>query len=49
MKESDKNLEQLIEKMMTEDNLQSPSIDFTSKIMAKVELLEEKKSKHINL
>ncbi|WP_343696260.1 hypothetical protein [Flavobacterium sp.] len=45
MKESDKNLEQLIEKMMTEDNLQSPSIDFTSKIMAKVELLEEKKIK----
>ena len=45
MKESDKNIEQLIEKMMAEEKLQSPSIDFTSKIMAKVELLEEKKIK----
>ena len=45
MKESDKNLEQLIDKMMAEEKLQSPSIDFTSKIMAKVELLEEKKIK----
>lgn len=45
MKESDKNIEQLIEKMMGEEKLQSPSIDFTSKIMAKVESLEEKKIK----
>ncbi|SHG00973.1 hypothetical protein [Flavobacterium defluvii] len=45
MKESDKNIEQLIDKMMAEEKLQSPSIDFTSKIMAKVELLEEKKVK----
>ncbi|MCD9574602.1 hypothetical protein [Flavobacterium soyae] len=45
MKESDKNIEQLIEKMMAEEKLQSPSIDFTSKIMAKVESLEEKKIK----
>ncbi|MCP2026516.1 hypothetical protein L1276_001660 [Flavobacterium sp. HSC-32F16] len=45
MKESDKNIEQLIEKMMAEEKLQSPSIDFTFQIMAKVELLEEKKLK----
>ncbi|WP_406844917.1 hypothetical protein [Flavobacterium soyae] len=45
MKESDKNIEQLIEKMIAEEKLQSPSIDFTSKIMAKVESLEEKKIK----
>lgn len=45
MKESDKNIEQLIEKMMTEDKLQSPSFDFTSKIMAEVLILEEKKLK----
>ncbi|WP_289664185.1 hypothetical protein [Flavobacterium panacagri] len=45
MKESDKNIEQLIEKMMAEDKLQSPSIDFTSKIMAEVHVLEEKKLK----
>lgn len=45
MKESDKNIEPLIEKMMAEDKLQSPSIDFTSKIMAEVHVLEEKKLK----
>ncbi|OIV42554.1 hypothetical protein [Flavobacterium johnsoniae] len=46
MKESDKNIEQLISKMMKEDQLQSPSIDFTSKIMSEVLLLEEKKLKN---
>jgi hypothetical protein len=45
MKESDKNIEQLINKMMTAEKLQSPSIDFTSKIMANVQILEEKKLK----
>lgn len=45
MKESDKNIEQLIDRMMAEEKLQSPSIDFTSKIMAQVQLLEEKKLK----
>ncbi|MDQ6528464.1 hypothetical protein [Flavobacterium sp. LHD-85] len=45
MKESDKNIEQLIEKMMAEDKLQSPSIDFTSKIMAEIHVLEDKKLK----
>jgi len=43
MRESDKNIEQLIDKMMAEEKLQSPSIDFTSKIMANVQILEEKK------
>jgi uncharacterized membrane protein len=45
MKESDKNIEKLIEKMMAEEKLQSPSIDFTSKIMANVQILDEKKLK----
>lgn len=45
MKESDKNLENLINKMMAEEKLQSPSFDFTSKIMAEVLILEEKKLK----
>ena|SRR6218665_269088 len=45
MKESDKNIGQLIENMMAEDKLQSPSFDFTSKIMAEVHVLEEKKLK----
>ncbi|KRD11247.1 hypothetical protein ASE21_05945 [Flavobacterium sp. Root901] len=45
MKESDKNLEKLIEKMMSEDKLQTPSFDFTSKIMSEVLVLEEKKLK----
>ncbi|MBZ4042711.1 hypothetical protein [Flavobacterium hibisci] len=44
MRESDKDIEQLIDKMMAEEKLQSPSIDFTSKIMAEVLILEEKKS-----
>ncbi|WP_456313809.1 hypothetical protein [Pseudomonas shirazensis] len=45
MKESDKNIENLIDKMMAEDKLESPSLDFTSKIMANVLALEEKKLK----
>ena len=45
MKESDKNMEQLIDKMMAEEKLQSPSIDFTSKIMAEVLVLEQRKLK----
>ncbi|UWY29380.1 hypothetical protein N4T20_05450 [Flavobacterium sp. TR2] len=45
MRENDKNIEQLIEKMMADEKLQSPSMDFTSKIMAEVHFLEEKKLK----
>lgn len=45
MKESDKNIEHLISKMMSEDKLESPSIDFTSKIMSEILLLEDKKLK----
>ncbi|MFB9109271.1 hypothetical protein [Flavobacterium gyeonganense] len=45
MRESDKDIEKLIDKMMAEEKLQSPSIDFTSKIMAEVLILEEKKQK----
>ncbi|KUJ62645.1 hypothetical protein AR687_07375 [Flavobacteriaceae bacterium CRH] len=43
MKENDKNIEKLIDKMMAENTLESPSFDFTSKIMAQV--LEAEKSK----
>lgn len=45
MKESDKNIEQLIDKMMAENTLDSPSFDFTSKIMSEVLILEQKKLK----
>lgn len=36
MKESDKNLEKFIDKIMRENTLDSPSIDFTSKIMSQI-------------
>jgi len=45
MKESDKNIENLIDKMMAEDTLQTPSFDFTSKIMAQVLVAEKSKVK----
>lgn len=45
MKESDKNIENLIDKMMSENTLESPSIDFTSKIMSQVLELEKSKIK----
>lgn len=45
MKESDKNIENLIDKMMSESTLESPSIDFTSKIMAQVLVAEKNKVK----
>lgn len=45
MKESDKNIENLIDKMMTENTLESPSIDFTSKIMSQVLAVEKIKIK----
>jgi len=45
MKESDKNIENLIRKMMAEDTLESPSIDFTSKIMTQVLVAEKSKAK----
>jgi hypothetical protein len=45
MKESDKNIENLIDKMMSENTLESPSIDFTSRIMSQVLELEKSKVK----
>jgi hypothetical protein len=45
MREKDNEIEKLIGKMMAEEKLQSPSIDFTSRIMAEVLILEEKKHK----
>ena len=45
MREKDNDIEKLIGKMMAEEKRQSPSIDFTSRIMAEVLILEEKKHK----
>ena len=45
MKESDKNIENLIDKMMAEDTLETPSFNFTSKIMAQVLVAEKAKIK----
>ena len=43
MKENDKNIENLIDKMMSETSLQSPSIDFTERIMSQVLIVEKNK------
>ncbi|WP_337968024.1 hypothetical protein [uncultured Flavobacterium sp.] len=45
MKENDKEIENLIEKMMSENTLESPSFDFTSKIMSQVLIAEQSKIK----
>ncbi|OMQ12225.1 hypothetical protein [[Flexibacter] sp. ATCC 35103] len=45
MKENDKEIENLIEKMMRENTLESPSFDFTSKIMSQVLVAEQSKIK----
>lgn len=45
MKENDKEIENLIEKMMRENTLESPSFDFTSKIMSQVLVAEKSKIK----
>lgn len=45
MKESDKNLENLIDKMMAENTLQSPSADFTSNLMSQILVAEKAKIK----
>ncbi|OXA94345.1 hypothetical protein [Flavobacterium hercynium] len=45
MKEDDKNIENLIDKMMADQTLESPSIDFTSKIMSQVLIIETSKAK----
>lgn len=45
MKEEDKNLENLIEKMMAENTLQSPSADFTSNLMSQILVAEKAKIK----
>jgi hypothetical protein len=45
MKESYKNIEKLIDKIMAENTLESPSFDFTSKIMAQVLVAEKSKIK----
>jgi len=45
MTENDKNIENLIDKMMAESTLDSPSIDFTSKIMSQILVAEKSKIK----
>jgi hypothetical protein len=45
MNENDKNIENLIDKMMAKTHLESPSIDFTSKIMTQVLVAEKSKIK----
>ncbi|CAA9194332.1 hypothetical protein FLA105534_00100 [Flavobacterium bizetiae] len=45
MKENDKEIENLIEKMMSENTLETPSFDFTSKIMSQVLVAEKSKIK----
>ncbi|CAM3587898.1 hypothetical protein [Flavobacterium chungbukense] len=45
MKEEDKNIENLIEKMMTENTLQSPSADFTANLMSQILVAEKAKIK----
>jgi hypothetical protein len=45
MKENDKNIENLIDKMMAESSLQSPSINFTSRIMSQVLVVQTSKIK----
>jgi len=45
MKESDKNVAEFIEKIMEDASLETPSFDFTSKIMAQVAVAENAKIK----
>jgi hypothetical protein len=40
----DKNIESLVQRMMEDDSLEKPFIDFTSKVMSGVFSLEKKKS-----
>jgi hypothetical protein len=46
MKESDKNIEKFIGKVMLESTLESPSIDFTSKVMSQIIVTEKSKIKN---
>lgn len=43
MKESDKNIEKLIDKIMAKSTLESPSLDFTSKVMSQIVVAEKSK------
>jgi hypothetical protein len=46
MKESDKNIEKFIDKIMAESTLESPSIDFTSNVMSQILVAERSKIQH---
>lgn len=46
MKESDKNIEKFIDKIMAESTLESPSIDFTSNVMSQILVAEKSKIQH---
>ena len=41
MKESDKNIEKFIEKIMAESSLDAPSTDFTLKVMSQILVVEK--------
>ena len=43
MKESDKNIEKFIDGIMAESTLESPSIDFTSKVMSQILVAQKSK------
>jgi hypothetical protein len=43
MKESDKNIEKFIGEIMTQSTLESPPIDFTSKVMSQILVAEKSK------
>jgi ABC-type uncharacterized transport system permease subunit len=45
MNESDKNIENLIDKMMCEETLHSPSMYFTSNIMSQILVAEKSQAK----
>lgn len=45
MKENDKNVAEFVEKLMKETPLETPSFDFTSKIMAHIAVSEQVKMK----
>lgn len=46
MKENDKDIEKLIDKVMKEHTLQTPSFDFTSKVMSQVSAAQATRPAH---
>lgn len=44
MENNNKNIEELIDKLMSKDTLEQPSLDFTDKVMSKVEAISNSKA-----